>query len=183
MKNKWWFGIFASLAAGIVLAAPSARAQFEIDPDHFDSPNMVPFDQPKTKANSEAAAAIVRYEGRFSLPYSVQCDGKSLRPGKYSISLRADGNVGQATLNQKGETIGIGGVVRKHPRKAGRDILVVELNRGTRNLSEIQIAQLDLILFSSDSKPKRRTCGFGLHDDRECRIEFIHGNDPAQLMH
>ena len=53
MKNICWFGILASLAAGIVLAAPSARAQYEIDPDHFDSPNMVPFDQPK-----EAAAIV-----------------------------------------------------------------------------------------------------------------------------
>jgi len=35
MKNKWWFAILVSLAAGILLAAPSARAQFEIDPDHY----------------------------------------------------------------------------------------------------------------------------------------------------
>jgi len=101
MKNRSWFGILAGLAAGIVLAAPSARAQAEIDPDHFDSPNMVPFDRPQTKANSEAAVATFRYEGRFNLPYTVHCNGKSLRPGRYSISLRADGKVGQATLNQK----------------------------------------------------------------------------------
>src|SRR5438309_8431567 len=108
MKNRSRFGILAGLAAGIVLAAPSARAQAEIDPDHFDSPNMVPFDRPQTKANSEAAVATFRYEGRFNLPYTVHCNGKSLRPGRYSISLRADGKVGQATLNQKDQTIGIG---------------------------------------------------------------------------
>ena len=162
MRNRSWLGILAVLAAGIVLAAPSARAQFEVDPDHFDSPNMGPFDRPKTKANSEAAAATVRYEGRFNLPYAVQCNGKILRPGKYSISLRADGKVGQATLNQKDKTTGIGGVVQKRARKTVIDAVVVELNRGSRNLSQIQIAQLDLILgprlpvaSSSDSKPQR----------------------------
>ncbi len=155
MKNKWWFGILASLAAGIVLAAPSARAQFEIDPDHFDSPNVMPFDQSKTKANSEAAAATVRYEGRVRLPYAVQCNGKRLRPDKYSIFVRADGKVGQVTLDRKGEAMDIGGVVQKQARRAGRDALFVELNRGVRKLSEIQIAQLDLLLSSSDSRPER----------------------------
>ena len=121
MKNRWWFGILTSLAAGIALAAPPARAQFDIDPDHFDSPSIVPFDQPRTKANSERAIANVHYEGRFTLPYSVQCNGKRLRPGKYSISLRADGKVAQATLNQKGETIAIGGVVQKN-KPAGREV-------------------------------------------------------------
>ena len=162
MKNRWWFGILTSLAAGIALAAPPARAQFEIDPDHFDSPSMVHFDHPRTEANSEGAVANVHYEGRFTLPDSVQCNGERLCPGKYSISLRADGKIGQATLNQKNETIGIGVVAQKQARRAGGDALVVELNRGTRKLSEIQIAHLDLILDSrlsiastSDSKPKR----------------------------
>ena len=155
MKSKWWIGIVASLAVGIVVAAPSARAQFEIDPDHFDSPNRVPFDQSKTKANSEAAAATVRYEGRVRLPYSVQCNGKRLHPGKYAISLRADGKVGQVTLSRNDETMDIGGVVQKQARKAGSDALFVELSRGKRKLLEIQVAQLDLILSSSDSKPER----------------------------
>ena len=162
MRDRSWLGISAVLAAGIVLAASSARAQFEVDPDHFDSPNMVPFDRPKTEANSEAAGVTVRYEGRFNLPYAVQCNGKILRPGKYSISLRVDGKVGQATLNQKDQTTGIGGVVQKRAHKAGSDALVVELNRGSRNLSNVQIAQLDLILDTrlpvaspSDSKSQR----------------------------
>ena len=155
MKTKWWIGIVASLAVGIVVAAPSARAQFEIDPDHFDSPSVLPFAQPTTKANSEAAGTNIHYEGRFILPYSVRCKGKNLHPGKYSISLRADGKVGQARLNRNDETMDIAGVVQKQARSAGSNALVVELNRGTRKLSEIQIAQLDLILSSSDSKPER----------------------------
>ena len=166
MKSKWWIGIVASLAVGILLAAPSARAQFEIDPDHFESPSMSPFDQSKTKANSEAAAATVRYERRVRLPYSVQGNGRRLRPGEYAISLRSDGKVGQVTLSRKDETMNIGGVVQKQARRAGSDLLFVELNRGVRKLSEIQIAQLDLILSASDSRPERI--------DRFILTEFTH---------
>ena|SRR5215469_8927798 len=166
MKNKRWFGTLASLAAGILLAAPSARAQFEIDPDHFESPNMGPFHQSKTKANSEAAAATVRYEGRVRLPYSVQCNGRRLRQGKYAISLRSDGKVGQVKLSRKDETMHIGGVVEKQARRAGSDALFVVLNRGVRKLSQIQIAQLDLILSASDSRPERI--------DRFILTEFTH---------
>ena len=40
VTNKCWFGILASLEAGIVLGAPT-RAQFEINPDQFDPPSTV----------------------------------------------------------------------------------------------------------------------------------------------
>ena len=158
MKNRWQFGVLTSLVAWIVVAGPLARAQFEIDPDHFDSPSV---DEPRTKADPEGAVANVHYEGRFTLPYSVQCKGKRLRPGNYSISLDADGRVVRTTLNQKGEKIDFGGLVQKQARSAGGNALVVELNRGTRELSKIQIAQFDLILdprlsmaSTSVSKPK-----------------------------
>jgi len=61
VKNRWWSGVLANLAVGNALAGPSARAQFEIDPDHLDSPTTVPFDQLRTKANSEGAVANVHY--------------------------------------------------------------------------------------------------------------------------
>ena len=38
----------AALSCLIALGAPPARAQFEIDPDHFEAPNTEPFDKVKT---------------------------------------------------------------------------------------------------------------------------------------
>ncbi len=153
-------GILAGLSGLIAIGAPSARAQSEVDPDHFESINVEPFDRAKIDSSREASA--IRYDGKFTLPYTVQCSGKSLPPGRYSVSLHSDGKIGQATLKQAGQVIGIAGVVHKLAHKYGSDALVVELNGRTRRLSAIQVAELNLVFEpklpkegSSDGKPRR----------------------------
>jgi hypothetical protein len=134
----------AALSGLIALGAPPARAQFEIDPDHFATPNAVPFDQVKTDTSSDVQT--IRFEGKFRLTQTVQCNGKSLRPGRYSVSLRYDWKVVHATLNQNGRTIGIGGAVYRQAHRQGNDALIVEVNGTSRRLSAIQIAKLDFVL-------------------------------------
>jgi hypothetical protein len=124
-----------------LFACLGAYAQSEIDPDHFESHNVEPFD--KAKASGDAAS--IHYDGRFSLPYAVQCNGTSLRPGKYSVSLRSDGKVGQAILNQKGQAVKVVGFVRTQGGKRGNDALVVEHKGKTHRLSTIQVAELELV--------------------------------------
>ena len=140
----------AALSGLIALGAPPARAQFEIDPDHFEAPNTEPFG--KVKADSGGVGTI-HYDGKFRLAHTVECNGKSLRPGRYSVSLRYDGKVGHATLNRDGRTIGIGGVVHRHAHRQGNDALIVELQGTTRRLSAIQVAKLDFVL---DPEPQIR---------------------------
>src|SRR5260370_37301347 len=77
-------------------------------------------------------------------PYAVQCNGVSLHPGRYSVSLRSDGKIGHATLNQEGQTIGITGVIDRQGRKRGDDALLVEHNGNTRRLSAILVTELAL---------------------------------------
>jgi hypothetical protein len=134
----------AALSGLIPLGAPPARAQSEIDPDHFESPNMEPFDKVKTDVSSDVAT--IRYDGKFRLAYTVQCNSKSLRPGKYFVSLRYDGKVARATLNHDGQSIGLGGVVPRRAHMQGNDALIVELKGTTRRLSAIQVAKLDFVL-------------------------------------
>jgi hypothetical protein len=159
MKVGSIVGILAGLSGLIAIGAPCARAQSEVDPDHFESPNVEPFERAKIKTSREAMA--IRYGGKFTLPYPVQCSGKSLPPGRYSVSLHSDGKIGQATLQQGGQAIGIP-VVHKQARKYGINALIVELSGKTRRLSAIQVAELDLVFepkprteSSSDSKPRR----------------------------
>jgi hypothetical protein len=160
MKIISIMGILAGLSGLIAIGPSSAGAQSEIDPDHFESPNVEPFERAKVNTRSEAMAT--RYDGKFTLPYAVQCSGKSLPPGRYSVSLHSDGKIGQATLKQKGRAISIPGVVHKQAHKYGSDALVVELSRKTRRLSAIQVAELELVFepqppieSSSDKKPSR----------------------------
>jgi len=141
----------AALWGLIALGAPPARAQFEIDPDHFEAPNMEPFGKVKTDTSSNVGT--IRYDGTFRLAHTVQCSGKSLHPGRYSVSLRYDGKVARATLNRGGRTIGIGGVVHRQAHRRGNDALLVELQGTTRRLSAIQIAKLDFVL---DPEPQTK---------------------------
>ena len=134
----------AALSWLTALGAPPAPAQYEIDPDHFEAPNMEPFDKVKTDTSSNVGT--IRYDGKFQLAHAVQCNGKSLRPGRYSVSLRYDGKVARATLNRDGQTIGIGGVVHRHAHRQGNDALIVEVKGTTRRLSAIQLAKLDFVL-------------------------------------
>jgi hypothetical protein len=158
MKVISVMGILAGWVGLVALGGSPARAQSEVDPDHFESPNVEPFEKATTNARSEAAE--IHYDGKVTLPYTVQCSGKSLPPGRYSVSLHSDGKIGKAILMQGGRAIGISGVVHKQAQKFESGALVVELNGKRRSLSAIQVAELVFepkppMESSSDSKPKR----------------------------
>ena len=112
--------VFVGLLWSVMLGPSRAYAQAEIDPDHFDSPNAQSIPQ---------LVRLLRYDGTFFLPYSVLCNGKKLAPGNYSISLRFDGKVGRATLNQKNQAIEIAPVVQTDAPKQRDEVVVVENNQ------------------------------------------------------
>ena len=152
--------ICASLLGLVVFGVLPARAQSEVDPGHFDSPTTKPFEKGKSDASAEAAS--IQYNATFTLPYPVQCNGKNLAPGKYSLSFRSDGKQGKATLNQKEQAIELVGVVNKQSQNHRGTAVIVEVSEKSRRLSAIQMAQVDLLLDpewqaknSSQSKPKR----------------------------
>lgn len=155
------FLTFLAVLVGVIaLSGFSSRAQTEIDPDHSDSPNTQLFEKAKPNASSEAVT--IHYEGKFSLPYTVQYSGKGLRPGKYSVSLLSDRKVGQAILNRRGRAIPIPGVVPKQANKHQTDAILAQVDGRTRRLSAIHISELDWVLdpatqleSSSHCKPKR----------------------------
>lgn len=158
MKVISIMGILAGWVGLAAFGGSLAWAQSEVAPDHFELSNVEPFDKPKTNASGEVKA--ISYDGKFTLPYTVQCSGKSLPPGKYSVSLHSDGKIAKAILMQRGRAIGIPGVVRKQEQESGSNALVVELNGKTRRLKAIQVAQLvfepkPLMESSPDSKSRR----------------------------
>jgi hypothetical protein len=151
--------LFIGLLGSIMVGPSCAYAQSEIDPDHFDSPNTEPIPQPRTV---DSKVRATRYNGTFSLPYSVLCNGKKLAPGKYSISLRSDGNAGQATLNQKGHAIEIARVVQTAAPKQRDEVVVEENNKNGRTLSFVRVSGFDFVFDpkhsadpSSHSRPTR----------------------------
>jgi hypothetical protein len=134
--------VFVGLLWSVMLGPSRAYAQAEIDPDHFDSPNAQSIPQ---------LVRLLRYDGTFSLPYSVECNGKKLAPGKYSISLRFDGQVGRATLNQKNRAIEIAPVVQTDAPKQRDEVVVVENNQTGRTLSVVRVSSFDFVFDSKHS--------------------------------
>jgi hypothetical protein len=151
--------ICASLLGLLAFGILPARGQSEVDPDRFDSPTTEPS---RNATTADREVAFIQYNGTFTLPYSVQCNGKNLAPGKYSLLFRSDGKQGQATLNQKGQAIGIAGAVHKPSHNRRSTAVIVEVNGTAWRLSAIQMAEMDLVLDpelpaknSSEGKPIR----------------------------
>ena len=144
MKVTSVIRIFASVAVLFVFVASGACAQSEVDPDQFDSPNTEHFPQPKAKERV-AVAAEQRFNGTFMLPYNLECAGKKLLAGHYSLSLRSDGKTGRVKLNQKDQSIEIAGVVQKQARNPGPSALYVGLSGNARRLLAVHLSELDLV--------------------------------------
>ena len=134
--------VFVGVLGAVTLGPSRAYAQAEIDPDHFDSPGAQPIPQ---------QVRLLRYDGTFSLPYSVLCNGKKLAPGKYSISFRFDGKVGRATLNQEKHAIEIAPVVQKEAPKQRDEVVVAENNQRERTLSVVRVGGFDFVFDSKHS--------------------------------
>ena len=166
MKVITFIRILVTLAILSAIGVSAAFAQSEIDPHHFDSPNTESIPQPRT---ADSRVAATRYDCAFSLPYQVQCNGKRLAPGKYSVSIRFNGKVWQATLNQKGHTIEIAAIVAAEARKPHdqRDeVVVVENDKKVRTLSVVRVSGFDFVF---DAKPRRDP----LQDNKPARTEKL----------
>jgi hypothetical protein len=154
--GAWAIAVFVGLLASLMLRPSCAYGQAEIDPDHFDSPNTEQIPQPRT---ADRKVTRTRYDRAFSLPYSVLCNGKKLAPGKYSISLRSDGNVGHARLTQTGHAIEIVGVVQMKAPKQHDEAVVVENNKNGRTLSVVRGSGFDFVFdpkHTADLSPESR---------------------------
>ena len=150
MRILWMTTLFG-LAAIVLLAGPKAYAQFEIDPDHFETKEPEPLQPLKTGAS--ISPAKVHYAGSVTLTYALECNHQSLPPGKYAVSLDSDGATAEATLNRKGVAVRLQGVLQKQNRYRGKEALVVERSQGLHHLSAIHLPQFDL-MFRAYAQPQ-----------------------------
>jgi hypothetical protein len=119
MKVVLILGEVTALTLWMALGRTGAFAQQEIDPDHFDSPGTEPPDQPKSGQGNGSAT---RYDGNFALLYAARCSGKQLAPGRYSVTLRSDGNIGHGVLKSKSHFTEITSVIHPQGSKRGADV-------------------------------------------------------------
>jgi hypothetical protein len=146
-----------TLGAFAVALGPSARAQCEVAPDHFDSPDMVPFDPPKAAAASQPTASV-EYSGKVTLSHRVRVNGKSIAPGQYAVSLRSDGKTVEVRLVRSGDTVATYTAIYRNVPSTERGYVVVERRGNVRRVSVIHAGSLQLV-FARELDASARNTG------------------------
>ena len=133
MKSATIFRMVIGLGALLVVGSPRAFAQSEIDPDHFEGPNVEPFDQAKTKP--AGAMGAVQFDAKFTLASTAQSNGNTSTSAKPSASVRSDTRIAQVSLSREGQAAKAEGIALSQARKDQRNALVVENGGKGRQLS------------------------------------------------
>lgn len=136
----------AAMALACLLPA-TARAQAEVAPDNYDiaAPQTVVAAQPALAAAKTQVAA--NFDGKFSLPYNVNCSGKALAAGVYSLSVKSDGSNRVVTIHRNGEDTNL--VVRRVSQRSGSSTSALLLRRAgpARTLEAVYVQQLNAVLY------------------------------------
>ena len=133
MKSATIMRMVIGLGALLVIGSPRAFAQSEIDPDHFEGPNVEPFDQAKTKP--AGAMGAVQYDAKFTLASNAQSNGNTSTSAKPAVSRGSDTRVTQVAMNREGQAVKAEGTALSQARKDQRNALVVENGGKGRQLS------------------------------------------------
>lgn len=138
--------IFAA-ALGIACLLPTtAHAQAEVSPDNYELLNTDA--SPALNASIPSAKQTkADFSGKFSLPYNVKCNGQNLRPGNYSISVKARGTGNVVTIHETNTNLNFQArTVPANQRMNGSTVIVRKSQKG-RKLEGFYVAGLNSILY------------------------------------
>lgn len=123
----------------------TTAGQAEISPDFYELTNTETMAVQPVQLS--ATAAKDDFHGMFSLPYDVKCSGKSLKSGKYLLSVKSDGRNRIVTIHRRGEVMKIR--VREIPGNpaASRSALLVRNSGEGRILEAVYVQQLNALLY------------------------------------
>ena len=151
-ENKWRnamkLRMLLILCTTLVLTLSKSvpcMAQFEIAPDHFDSPDIEQISRAGTIAKTKQAAGS--FQGRFTLLHEVNYAGVTLPPGTYSLSIRSRGSWDLATLVLNGSDARIQTHLKRLSGTDGPTALVLERTGPQRTLTGISFHEPGTILY------------------------------------
>jgi hypothetical protein len=137
--------VFAAALGLACLLPVTAHAQADVSPDVYEMANtdVTVAQQARLTSNTNQA----NFQGRFALPYEVRCKGKSLKAGRYSVSVKSEGTTRVVTLAHNGETMNIRAQELAGNRAAGRSAMMVRKSPNGRMLEAVYVRQLNVLLF------------------------------------
>jgi hypothetical protein len=95
--------VFAAALGFAALVPATARAQSDVMPDSF----AFSAEEATSTQPADAKFAKSNFEGKVSLPYDVKCEGKNLKAGQYSLSVKLDGISHMVTLHGSGQDVNL----------------------------------------------------------------------------
>ena len=95
--------LFAAALGFAALLPATVRAQSDVMPDSF----AFSAEESSITQSADAKLAKADFEGKVSLPYDVKCEGKNLKAGQYSLSVKSDGISHLVTLHGSGENVNL----------------------------------------------------------------------------
>jgi hypothetical protein len=95
--------LFAAALGFAALLPATVRAQSDVMPDSF----AFSAEESSITQSADAKFAKADFEGKVSLPYDVKCEGKNLKAGQYSLSVRSEGISHLVILHGRGENVNL----------------------------------------------------------------------------
>lgn len=150
--------IFAATLGFASMLAPAARAQADAMPN----PDEFPFEAPQATAAQPVQLAATNvananFEGKVSLPFSVHCGAKNLKPGQYLLSVKSQGTSRVITLHGAGQNM----TMRVHEvsthRGPSQSALLVRKSGEGHRLEAVYVAGLNATLYLNTSSDAPHT--------------------------
>jgi hypothetical protein len=128
------------------MAAP-CQAQTEVAPDFYEAASLAVVSPAPQQIAASRQQTDLQFHGSFTLPYNVECSGKTLPAGEYSVVLQPGPAQRFVTLLHNGKTIRLRARVRSEYSAPGESSLLVSRHERSRRLEAIYVQELNVILY------------------------------------
>ena len=122
-----------------------AQVDAQPDPDLYEGPSAAAM-AAHTAATAHAKEAKADFAGKFSLPYNVECGGKNLRAGQYSISVKSEGTNRVLNIHNSAANLNIPVRVVPASQGASRSAALVRTSGEGRKLEAVYVEGLNATL-------------------------------------
>lgn len=148
MKGMWTKGMWTVAGLAVACFCPATtHAQAEVAPDFYRMENTAPIAQPQATLAAQRQQAPAEFQGKISLPYQVQCSGKKLAAGQYTVAVKTEGAKKTVVLHKDGNEVKLAVRQIAPTSKADRSALLVRSAGETRMLEAIYVASMNAILY------------------------------------
>jgi len=138
--------VLLGLGVAALVATP-CRAQSEVNPDFYDvavQADLAVAAQPTTTLVAKAEA---QFQGTFQLASAVECSGKTLPAGEYTVSLPQGDAFGRVTLRHNGETIQLEPRAISRNSLSGKSAVLLTREGNHRTLEAIYVRDMHTTMY------------------------------------